>query len=83
MTAESADGDRSPQDIVGIRKVDDNSLVLPIDFLPYTDEMVAFKRKRLVEVKVSTRVQKTIRARELLAYACQGHVHTWNEMEAG
>ena len=37
--------DWSPQDVVGIRQVHNDNLILLIDLLPDTDEMVALERK--------------------------------------
>lgn len=38
---------RSPEDIISVCKVDDNDLVLFVDFLAHANEMVAFERQGL------------------------------------
>ena len=41
-------GDRPPEDIVGVGEVDDDNLVLLIDFFTNTNEVVGFERQSLV-----------------------------------
>jgi hypothetical protein len=48
-------GDWPTQNIVGVVQVDDDNLVLFVDFLPHTDEMVGFQSQRLSLTGVNER----------------------------
>ena len=49
-------GDWSTQNIIGVVQVDDNDLVLLVDLLPHTDEMVGFEGQCLPRVGVNQRL---------------------------
>jgi hypothetical protein len=46
-------GDWSTQNIVGVVQVDNDDLVLFVDFLPHTDKMVGFEGQRLSSAGVN------------------------------
>lgn len=49
-------GDWSTQNIIGVVQVDNNHLVLFVDFLPHTDEMVGFEGQCLSSAGVNQRL---------------------------
>jgi len=54
-------GDWSTQNIIGVVQVDNDDLVLFVDFLPHTDEMVGFKGQCLSPASVNRRAQTKAR----------------------
>ena len=54
-------GDWPTQNIIGVVQVDNDDLVLFVDFLPHTDEMVGFEGQCLLPASVNRRPQTKAR----------------------
>ena len=80
--------DRSTYDLVGIGEVDDDDLVLLIDFLPHANEVVGLQRQVLGYMSAScasfARLHEPGRVETSVKFEMQStSVRTWNDIAPG